>query len=48
MYDGNVPVTSLPSKYRTFEIRYRQFVKNNYLSVDPETKAFFDGIIAAE
>ncbi len=36
----------LPTEYRDFEAAYAQFVKEQYLTIDDETRAFMNGIIA--
>ena len=38
----------LPEEYRAYEESYRNFVMQNYLTIDDETLAFMNGIIASE
>ena len=38
----------LLGEYTDEELQYREFVYNNYLAVDDETRAYMEGIIAAE
>ena len=36
----------LPSKYKSYEAQYEEYVRNTYLTVDDETRAFMQEIIA--
>ena len=45
-YWSGISGVVLPSKYKTYESEYAQFVKDNYLDIDDDTLAFMNTIIA--
>ena len=45
-WSGNSGVV-LPEEYRSYELAYRQFVKNNYLEIDTETDEFMKELTAS-
>ncbi len=45
---GGSKKTDIPADVASYELEYREFVHNNYLYIDDETKAFMDAIIALQ